>query len=91
MAAVRRTVEAGVAALEDRFEAATEAYREAIQAWRALDCTLDLALCELDLVLLLGPSGLHDSAAKEAGDIFTRLGAKPFLERLNRAEVERGR
>jgi hypothetical protein len=50
-----------------------------------LDCTLDLALCELDLVLLLGPDHPDVIVAKEAGDIFTQLGAKPFLERLNLA------
>jgi hypothetical protein len=85
MAAMRRTSEAGLAALEGRVEAATEAYREAIEAWRALDCTLDLALCELDLVLLLGSDHPDATAGKEARDIFTELGAKPFLERLNRA------
>jgi hypothetical protein len=85
MAAERLTVEAGVAALGGLVEEAAETYREAIEAWRALECTLDLALCELDLVLLLGPGAPHDNTAKEAGDIFMRLGAKPFLERLNRA------
>ena len=84
MAAARLTAEAGLAALEGRVEEAAEAYRGAIEAWRALDCTLDLALCELDLVLLLGPDHPDATAAKEARDIFTQLGAKPFLERLNR-------
>ena len=85
MAAERLTVEAGVAALEGRVEEAAETYREAIEAWQALECTLDLALCELDLVLLLGPGVPNDSATKEAREIFTHLGARPFLERLNRA------
>ena len=66
-------------------EEAAEAYRGAIEAWRALKCTLDLALCELDLVLLFGPDHPDATGAKEARDIFTQLGAKPFLERLNRA------
>ena len=85
MAAERITVEAGLAALEDRLDAAADAYGKAIEAWRSLDCTLDLALCELDLVSLLGPDHPDATAAKEARDIFTQLGAKPFLERLNRA------
>ena len=50
MAAERLTVEAGLAALEGRTDVAAKAYREAIEGWRSLDCTLDLALCELDLV-----------------------------------------
>jgi tetratricopeptide (TPR) repeat protein len=85
VAAARLTVEAGLAALEERATKAAGAYRGAIEAWRTLACTLDLALCELDLVLLLGPDHPDATVAKEARDIFTQLGAKPFLERLNRA------
>ena len=85
MAAARLTAEAGLAALDGRAEESAEAYRGAIEAWRTLECTLDLAMCELDLVLLLGPDNPDASAAKEARDIFTQLGAKPFLERLNQA------
>ena len=55
-----------MAALEERAEEAAETYRGAIEAWRALDCTLDLALCELDLVSLLGPDHPDATAAKEA-------------------------
>ena len=86
MAAARLTAEAGLAGLDGRVEEAAESYREAIEAWRALECTLDLALCELDLVMLLGPDHPDATAAKEARDIFTQLGAKPFLERLDLAQ-----
>jgi hypothetical protein len=85
MAAQRLTTEAGLAALEERVEESAETYRKAIEAWRALDSTLDLALCELDLVVLLGPDHPDATVAKEARDIFSELGARPFLERLNRA------
>ena len=85
MAAERITVEAGLAALDDRIDAAADAYGKSIEAWRSLDCTLDLALCELDLVSLLGHDHPDATAAKEARDIFTQLGAQPFLEQLNRA------
>jgi len=85
MAAERLTVEAGLAAIEDREKEAAGAYREAVEAWRVLDCRLDLALCELDLVLLLGPDHPDATVAKEARDIFSQIGAKPFLERLNLA------
>lgn len=83
--ATRRTAEAGVAALEGRLDDAAEIYRDAIEKWRVLDCVLDLALCELDLVLLLGPNHPDATAGKEARDIFTQLGALPFLQRLNEA------
>jgi hypothetical protein len=85
MAAARLTAEAGLAALEGRVDEASHAYRKAVEAWRALDCTLDLALCELDMVLVLSPDHHYASAAKEARGIFTDLGAKPFLERLDQA------
>src|SRR5208283_4026361 len=46
MAAERLTVEAGLDALEGRAADSAKAYGGAIEAWRELDCTLDLALCE---------------------------------------------
>ena len=86
--ATRRTAEAGIAALDGRLDDAAEIYRDAIEQWRALGCVLDLALCELDLVSLLGPGHPDATAGKEARDIFTQLGALPFLQRLN--EVAEG-
>jgi class 3 adenylate cyclase/tetratricopeptide (TPR) repeat protein len=79
------SAEAGLAALEGRVETAADSYREAIEAWRTLNCTLDLALCELDLVVVLGPNHPGATVAREALDVFARIGARPFLERLNRA------
>ena len=76
------TLEAGIAALEGRLDEAAERYGAALDAWRALDDTLSLALCELDLVTLLGAAHPAAVAGKEAEDIFTQLGAVPFLERL---------
>jgi hypothetical protein len=91
MSAGRLTTEAGPAALEGRVDESAESYRAAIQAWRALDCTLDLAMCELDLVLLLGPDVPDATVAKGARDIFTQIGATPFLERLDNAADTRER
>ncbi|MGH2449561.1 MAG: hypothetical protein ACRDFS_13295, partial [Chloroflexota bacterium] len=87
MATVRQTVEAGLAALQGQEDDAGRLYRSCVEAWRAIDVPLDLALCELDMVTLLGsqrPEAVAD-AATEAREIFERLGAKPFLERLNSA------
>ena len=85
MAAHRRTAEAGIAALEGRTDEAAEIYRDAIEQWRVLESALDLALCELDLVLLLGADHPDATIAKEARDILTQIGARPFLQRLNEA------
>ncbi|MBV8300324.1 MAG: hypothetical protein JOY68_00190 [Candidatus Dormibacteraeota bacterium] len=82
MATARQTVEAGLAALEGRVAEASGAYRQAVETWRTLDVPLDLALCDIDMVDLLGPQSADMSAAAEAEEILTRLGATPFLERL---------
>jgi class 3 adenylate cyclase/tetratricopeptide (TPR) repeat protein len=82
----RQTLRAGVSALEGRQEEAGELYREAIASWRELDVPLDLAMCELDLVLLMNSEDFAvDAVAEEARAILGRLGAAPLLERLERA------
>jgi len=77
------TLAAGVAALERRKEEATMAYVRAIEVWRGLDTPFDLAMCELDFAMLVGVDNPEaNAAAQEAREVFTELGAKPFLERL---------
>ena len=83
-AAQRRTTEAGLAALEGRLDEAAEIYLDAFEQWRIVDSVLDLALSELDLVLVLGADHPAASVAKEARDIFVQIGAVTMLERLNR-------
>jgi len=89
MAAMRAEIEAGLAALEGRSEDAVELYAVAIDACRALNCSLDVAITELELVHLLGPDHPAAVAGKEARDIFTQLGATPFLARLDAAQASR--
>jgi hypothetical protein len=85
MAAVRLTAEAGLITLEGRRDDAVTAYARALEAWRALDSPLDLALCALDRAVLRGPGPADSGEDDEAREIFTRLGATPFLARLERA------
>jgi len=48
--------------------------------------TWDEALCELDMTVLLDPSDPEVGAAAEAArEIFVRLGATPFIARLDAA------
>ncbi|HEV3212279.1 MAG TPA: adenylate/guanylate cyclase domain-containing protein [Acidimicrobiales bacterium] len=89
MSAVNETLAAGIAALEGRLEEAAERYAAALEVWRALDDTLSLALCDLDMVLLLGDANPSTVAGKEAEDVFTQLGAVPFLDRLTAAKAGR--
>jgi tetratricopeptide (TPR) repeat protein len=84
MAAARTTGEAGLAALEGRYEDAAAAYARALDAWRALDSPLDLAFCALDRAVLRGPRSAPGGEDDEARGIFTRIGAKPLLARLDR-------
>ena len=57
--AVRRTAEAGLAALEGRREDAVAGYERALEDWRALECRLDLASCAVDMAHVLAGRGDH--------------------------------
>lgn len=82
----RRTVQAGIAALEGRPTDALALYREALRAWRDLGLAWDEALCGLDMALLLDPAEPEVRAATEAArEILVRLEAAPFLARLDDA------
>lgn len=84
--ATLRTIDAGVAALAGQGEEAAASFREAIRQWRDIGTSFDLALCELDFVRLVGGENPDaKAAADEARSIFTRLGATPFLRRLDEA------
>ncbi len=82
----RRTIRAGIAALEGRAVEARAMYREAVRAWRDLGLTFDEALCGLDMALLLDPTDPEVQAATQASrEIFVRLEAAPFIVRLDSA------
>jgi len=83
MAAMRDTTEAGLAALNGRREDAAARYEGALRAWRTLEAPLDLALCQMDMVLLLAGHPSAEAAADEARDLLTRIGATPLLARLD--------
>ena len=77
---------AGVAALDGRSDEALALYREALRDWRDLGLAWDEALCGLDMALLLDPADPEVRAAADASrGILVRLGAAPFVARLDRA------
>ncbi|HZD17432.1 MAG TPA: adenylate/guanylate cyclase domain-containing protein [Actinomycetota bacterium] len=86
----RRSVEAGLAALEGRTEEASAGYRRALEAWDAMESPLDLALTAIDAALLLPGDPVGREAATRAREILADLGAKPLLERLADAEPAMG-
>jgi hypothetical protein len=82
----RRTIQAGIAALEGRPADALPLYREALRAWRDLGLAWDEALCGLDMAQLLDPDEPEVRAAADtAREILVRLEAAPFLARLDAA------
>jgi len=82
----RRTIRAGLAALEGPTADALPLYREALRSWRDLGLAWDEALCGLDMALLLDPADQEvRAAAAAAREILVRLEAAPFIVRLDAA------
>ena len=82
----RRTARAALLALSGEHEAAIAAYLDVAALWRSAGWAVELALCQLDCAILLGPDEpAARVAADEARELFTRLGAAPLLARLGAA------
>jgi class 3 adenylate cyclase len=87
LAADRLAARAGIDALQGRGPAALAGYREALRAYRQLGLVFEEAAGAVDMAVLLA------SPEREAPDVvaaiaaaratLTRLGARPFLERLD--------
>jgi class 3 adenylate cyclase/tetratricopeptide (TPR) repeat protein len=82
----RATLRAALAALEGGPADALALYRDALRGWRELRMVWDEALTGIDMATLLEPSepAVHEVAISTR-EILTRLGARPFLERLELA------
>jgi tetratricopeptide (TPR) repeat protein len=82
----RATLKAGIAALEGRAKEALALYRDALRFWRETHSVWDEALTGVDMAMLLDPAEPEVAAAiKSTRAILDRLGAKPYLERLDAA------
>jgi hypothetical protein len=80
---MRQTLHAGLLALDGRTEEAAQGYVAAARRWRELETWFELALSQFDFAMSVGPNHPDaKAAAEEAHQIFTRLGAKPMLKRL---------
>jgi hypothetical protein len=87
--AARATMRAGIAALSGDRAAALRGYRDALRLWHDLGLAWDEALCGLDMALLLGLDEPDvRAAADRAREVFERLGARPFLARLDAAAAD---
>jgi hypothetical protein len=91
LAADRLVARAGIDALEGRGPAALAGYREALRAYRKLGLAFDEAAAAVDMAILLRPPerGAADvvAAIAAARETLERLGARPFLERLDAART----
>ena len=87
LAADRLVARAGIDALEGRGPAALAGYREALRAYRKLGLAFDEAAAAVDMAVLLRPPERDAAdvvtAIAAARDTLERLGARPFLARLD--------
>jgi hypothetical protein len=89
IAADKLVARAGLAALEGQVPAAIADYREAFRAYRAIGSVFSEAVAAVDLAVLVpaaerAASDLDETIAT-ARTTLTRLGAAPFLRRLDEA------
>ena len=81
----RANLHAAIAALEGRSREALALYKEALASWRDLKVVWEEALTGLDMATVLDQSEPDVQAViRSTRGILTRLGAKPYLERLER-------
>jgi hypothetical protein len=82
----RATIHAGLAALEGRPREAAVAYRQAIRDFDDQHLAFDAALTALDMAAFVGMSEPEvGPIAAAAREFFARVGATPYLERLDAA------
>ncbi len=80
----RTTLQAAVAALEGRTIEALALYRDALHGWSELGIVWDEVLTAIDMATVLDPSEPEvQAAAMAARETLVRLGALPFIERLD--------
>ena len=88
IAARHATLRAGIAALEGRSADALTLYQDALAGWRAAHAGWDEALTghgRRAVARSVRSGGCRDHRLD--AEILERLGAKPYLDRLNQAEA----
>ena len=90
----RSRARAGIAGLEGRGAEALTGFLDAIRAYEALSLPFESAAAAVDMAIVLpeaaGSSSPAAAAIETARATLTRLGAKPFLAKLDGALAERG-
>jgi hypothetical protein len=84
--AVRQEGAAVLAGIAGRRKESLTGFMEAIQRWKDLGLTVEVALAQLTMVTLLGTADAEArAAAEEARAVFERVGSPPLLDRLSAA------
>ena len=87
----RVAMRAGLAALEGRTTDAHAGYQDVLDSWRELGLEWDEAMTGLEMATVLNRSEPDVAAAIDRSvDIFERLRARPFLERLTPSDGAAG-
>src|SRR5205814_1355396 len=72
--------------LEGRRDESVTLYADALTRWAAAGLPLDRALTAIDMLVVLGPDEpAARTAADDARELFSRLGARSLIEILDRA------
>jgi hypothetical protein len=75
-----------LAALDGRRADALAGFTDAVRRWRDLGFEFEAAVCALNFVTTIGGSEPEvRAAAEDARAVFERLGAQPFMKRLDAA------
>jgi len=83
----RVAMRAGLAALEGRTAEAHAGYQDVLDSWRELGLEWDEAMTGLEMATVLDRSEPDVAAAIDRSvEIFERLRARPFLERLTASD-----
>ena len=84
LTARRTAIMAGIVGLRGDRAAAIATFRQAADAWRALEMPVEIAFLAIDMATTLGPDVPEVlEAAEESRGILEGLGARPFLARLD--------
>jgi tetratricopeptide (TPR) repeat protein len=90
----RARIAAGIAALEGRGAEALTGFLDAIRAYEGMSLPFEAAAAAVDMAVVLpdavGGSPAAAAAIASGRETLTRLGAKPFLDRLDAALAVRG-
>jgi hypothetical protein len=78
------SLRAGVAALEGRHDEAIRGFRDGVRRFRELGAVFHASQVAVSFAMAVGPSDPEvRTAVEEAREVFSRVGARPWLDRID--------